>query len=124
MSKRISGVIFDEANVGCRVHRSYADTSGTGLQLLQAGVPGKCIRILAGLLMSSGECAVYFASGAQGSKKSGTYPLIVNQGFNLNKDDDGHFQTNKGEGLYINHGSSTTLGVTFRFILTEVEDPI
>lgn len=123
MIRRTSGIIIDEANVICRVHRSFSDTAGVGFKLIQEAIPGKCIRVLSGLLLSNAQVDIYFCSGPQYAKKSGTYALISNQGFNLNSSDDGHFQTNKGEGLYLNHNASALIGFTFRFILTEVEDP-
>ena len=118
-----SGVLVDELAQPCRVHRGYADLDQTGHKVLVAAVPGKCIRIIAGTFISSAELQVYFSSGVNGTKKSGTFYLVANQGFNLNQDTDGHLQSNKGESLNLYLGSSANIGCVFRYILTNCEDP-
>lgn len=124
MNFRPSGVIVDEKGHPCRVHRGHKDIDQPGHREVIAAVAGKCIRVIGGTFMSNAEVAAYFSSGTGAcSKKSGTFYLVASQGFNLNGDLDGHFQTNKGEALNINLSTAAAVGCTFRYILTEAEDP-
>ena len=118
---KVSGVIYDEGGKPRRIYRGWADASQVGKNILVAGVAGFCVRVLSGIFMSDAQVNVFFSSGTDSTKLTGTLPLVANQGFNLNQEDHGHFQSSLGESLNINLVSSANVGCCFRYILTDRE---
>lgn len=69
------------------------DNATSGDNTLVAAVTGKKIRVISGVLVSSGTVNVRFESGAGGTALSGVINLVANTGFIIPYNPDGNFET-------------------------------
>lgn len=104
----VTGVISDENAVVRTIQRSLVNATSSGNTAAVAAQASLRIRVLAVAVISGSAITVKFQSDT--TDICAGFPLAVNGGFVLPRNQDGWFQTAVGEVLNINLSGNATVG--------------
>ena len=94
---------------GAPIKYAVIDNATSGDNTLVSAVQGKRIRVLGGLLVSSGTVNVRFESSAGGTALSGQMNLVANTGFIIPFMECGNFQTEYSQLLNLELSGATSV---------------
>ncbi|MCF6327574.1 MAG: hypothetical protein L3J21_09830 [Devosiaceae bacterium] len=92
--------------------------ASTSFNQIVAGKSGVKYRVISCLLVAAGDVIVRFESGNGGDAMTGQMQLGNNTGFSLNENASGWFETNKGDGLFLELNAAVSVQGCLTYIQT------